>query len=95
MTVLGRLIRWPSRSAGGSGGHGYRPGVFGRGWSAVLGVGGTGSGRGTAPRCSDDEPGGAGEDQRQSGLDRTGGRQVELDLGLHLDDACGDLEQTG
>jgi hypothetical protein len=59
----------------------------------ALGVAGRGLGRGTPPRRSGDQARQAAEDEAEDRLIGRAGRQVDLDLGFHLDDAGGDLDQ--
>src|SRR5512147_1963859 len=48
---------------------------------------------GTRPRFSGDQPRQAAEDEVEDRLIGRAGRQMDLDLGFHLDDAGGDLDQ--
>jgi hypothetical protein len=55
---------------------------------------GSGDGWGTLPRGSGDEARQATESEMADRLIRGAGRQVDLDLRRHLDDAGGDLHQA-
>ena len=67
-----------------------RSGMGDRWGGEALEVAGRGLGRGTRPRLSGDQ---AAEDEVEDRLIGRAGRQMDLDLGFHLDDAGGDLDQ--
>ena len=66
-----------------------------RGWRGSVGAWGCGDGlgRGTQPRRSGRQLGGAGGEQREAVLVGVAGRQRDLDPGGHLGDPAGDLDQ--
>ena len=70
------------------------------GWHVVgsirrrWGLAEAGDGEGTLPRGLAGQARHAAEDEGQDGLARGGAWQVQLDLGFHLDDAHGQLDQA-
>lgn len=62
--------------------------------SGLAGFGGRVRFGGRLPRSLCDEPRNAVEDDAQDSLVRAGCREVQADLGFHLDHAGGDLEEA-
>ena len=71
-----------------------RSGVEDRWGGEALEVAGRGLVGGTRPRLSGDQPRQAAEGQVPNRLIGGAARQVDLDLGFHLDDAGGGLDQA-
>ena len=59
-----------------------------------LGVGGIGWMAGRTARCSSDQPRQPAEDEVPNRLIGSAARQMDLELGFHLDDAGGGLDQA-
>ena len=71
-----------------------RGGVEDQWGGEALEVAGRGRGGGTPPRRSGDQTRQAVEGEADDRLIGCAGRQVDLNLGFHLDDAGGDLDQA-
>src|SRR5512132_3866104 len=69
--------------------------LVGGGWCVIgLGLVGSGDGGADLPRCSNDQPRQAAESQVPDRSIGSAGWQMDFDLGFHLDDAGGDLDQA-